>query len=73
MKFYTAMQHNLAKALYDIRFPITKQELIDKAGSRKIQTDFDKTVELREIFEKMPLDRFSCAGELYNNISCAIW
>ena len=73
MKFYMALQHNLTQALRDISYPINKEELIRIAGDRVIQTNFDKKVVLKEIFEKMPIDSYSCAGELYNNISCVLF
>jgi len=72
MKFYVAMQHNITKALADVRYPIAKQALIELTGERKVQVDFEKVIPLKEIFVKMPLDTYSCAAELYNNIFCAI-
>lgn len=73
MKFYMALQHNLTQALTDVDYPVTKQELIRIAGDREIQTGFETKAVLKDIFEKMPIDSYSCAGELYNNISCVLF
>lgn len=73
MKFYSAMSHNITQAIKDINYPVTKKELIERTGDRVVQIDFDKKIALKELWEKLPLDEFSCAGELYNNISCATW
>lgn len=73
MKFYVAAQHNICQALGDIDYPVTKEALLESKGSEIIQIDFDKKIEFKEILEKLPLDSFSCAGELYNNISCVLW
>lgn len=73
MKFYSAAQHNITKAIAEINYPVTKKELIDLTGDTIIQMDFDKKIALKELWEKLPLDSFSCAGELFNNISCALW
>lgn len=73
MKFYVATQHNITQAIADVNYPITKSALLKQTGERIVQVDFDKRVPLKEIFEKLPLDAFSCAGELYNNITCVMW
>lgn len=73
MKFYSAAQHNITKALADINYPVTKQKLIDKTGDRIVQMDFDKKIALKELWDQLPLDSFSCAAELYNNITCVLW
>jgi hypothetical protein len=69
-KFYPAAQHNITRALADIRYPVTKEALIRQTGERIVQVDFEKKVPLKEIFQSLPLSEFSCAAELYNNIAC---
>lgn len=71
-KYYVATSHNITKELVDVDYPVTKDELIKLVGDKEIQVDFDSKMLLKDLFIKLPLDEFSCAAELYNNISCAI-
>lgn len=73
MKFYVATQHNITQALADVDYPITKKALLEQTGERVVQVGFDKKIPLKDIFGSLPLESFSCAGELYNNITCVMW
>lgn len=72
-KYYPATMHNIAKALAEVSYPITKEALIAQVGSKKVQVDFEEIVVFSDILEKMPLDRYTCAAELINNITLVRW
>lgn len=72
-KYYPATMHNIAKALAEVEYPITKEALIAQVGAKQVKLDFDLTVVFSEILEKMPLDRYTCAAELINNITLVRW
>ena len=68
---YMLTVHYMVLAMRDIRFPITKAELIDRVGDRMIRTSPDGYTPFREILQKLPLDSFSCAAEFYCNHSAS--
>ncbi len=72
-KFYPAMMHNVSRALGEVRYPITKEELISQVGKEEVRIDYDRVVTMEDLIAPAPLDRYSCAAELYNNMICAIW
>lgn len=72
-KFYMATQHNITRQLADVRYPITKEALLNQVGERIVQNGFDSRIALKDILSKCPHDHYSCAGELYNNIACVLW
>ncbi len=72
MSYYSAFVHNLVKAFGDIDYPITKAELIAKVGDKGVQNDFNSTISLKKLIEELPVDRFTCACELYCNIDCVV-
>ena len=63
---YMLTAHYMAMAMRDIRFPITKRALIERAGERMIRTGRTRIRRFGEILEKLPLDSFSCAAEFYS-------
>lgn len=68
---YMLTVHYMVLAMRDIRFPITKAELIDRVGDRMIRTSPDGCTPFREILQKLPMDSFSCAAEFYSNHSAS--
>ncbi len=72
-KYYPALMHNLSRALGEIHYPITKEELLSQRGSRQVQIDFDRSIPLEDLIRPTPLDRYSCAAELYNNLVSVLW
>ena len=68
---YMLTLHYIVLAMRDIRFPITKAELIRRVGDRQIRTSPNGYPPFSEILEKMPLDEFSCAAEFYCNHSAS--
>lgn len=73
MKYYPAFTHNLVKAFGDVPYPITKAELAARVGDIRVQNDFDSKISLKALVESLPVDRFTCACELYNNIDCIVF
>ena len=68
---YMLTLHYIVLAMRDIRFPITKAELIRRVGDRQIRTSPNGYTPFSEILEKIPLDEFSCAAEFYCNHSAS--
>jgi|GEM_PF-408930 len=66
-KFYLAANHNVIRLFQKNRicFPITKKELLDKAGNENIQIDFDKTVTLAEYCENIKIDSFANKSQFF--------
>lgn len=62
---YMLTVHYMVLAMRDIRFPITKAELLERVGDKLIRTGPDSFTPFREILQKLPLDSFSCAAEFY--------
>ncbi|MDR1430865.1 MAG: hypothetical protein LBI99_01955 [Propionibacteriaceae bacterium] len=67
-KFYTAQAHNVIRAFdrTGVAFPITKKELLAKAGAEKIKVDFDKTITLEEYCSGITLDAFENKSQFFN-------
>lgn len=62
---YMLTVHYIVLAMREIRFPITKAELIERVGDKMILTGPDTFTPFREILQKLPLETFSCAAEFY--------
>jgi hypothetical protein len=67
-KFYTAQAHNVIRAFdrTGVAFPITKKELLAKAGAEKIQVDFNKTITLEEYCKDVNIDAFANKSQFFN-------
>lgn len=62
---YLLGTHYMVIAMRPITFPISKEEIINKVGDKKIRTSPDGYTDFKEILQKIPLDYFSCAAEFY--------
>jgi len=67
-KFYLAASHNVIRAFSkaEVGFPISKKELLDKAGKSMIQIDFDKTISLEEYCKDIKIDSFENKSQFFN-------
>ena len=67
-KFYLAGNHNVVRALANagIGFPISKKELLDKAGTAQIQVDFDKKITLEEYCKDIKIGSFDNKCQFFN-------
>lgn len=67
-KFYLAAGHNVIRTFSkaDVSFPITKKELLDKAGKSMIQVDFDKSITLEEYCRDIKIDKFDNKCQFFN-------
>ncbi|MDR0671313.1 MAG: hypothetical protein LBF64_03275 [Oscillospiraceae bacterium] len=67
-KFYLAAGHNVIRAFSkaNISFPITKKELLDRAGKAAIQVDFDKSITLADYCKDIKLDKFANKSQFFN-------
>lgn len=68
---YMLTLHYIVLAMRDVKFPVTKAELIERLGDRPIRTSPDGYTPFREILEKLPMDEYSCAAEFYCNHSAS--
>lgn len=68
---YMLTAHYIVIAMRDIKFPITKEDLIKRVGDTLIQTGPDSFTQFHEILSKMPMNQFSCAAEFYCNHSAS--
>jgi len=67
-KFYLVAGHNVVKALANtgISFPISKKDLIDRAGGTLIQVDFDKKITLEEYCKDIKISSFENKCQFFN-------
>jgi hypothetical protein len=73
-KYYMAAMHNVVKALEasSIQFPITKADLIAKAGDREIFTDWDSSTSLKELLNDVTLEGFDNKSQFFNSLTAAL-
>jgi hypothetical protein len=69
--FLTGM-HHIVKQASDVRFPITKKDMIDQIGNRSVATDFDKSVQMRSLIEPIALDEFVSSAAFYNALVASL-
>lgn len=62
---YPALFHFIHRQMVDIRYPASKQEILDKAGDRPVNIDWDKSVPLRIFIDPIERGHFSCAADFY--------
>lgn len=67
-KFYTATMHNVVKLLDQqaVSFPVSKKELLDKAGKSKVQVAFDQSITLEEYCKGIKIDNFENKSQFFN-------
>ena len=65
---FTAEPHFMMKAVAKagIVFPISRADCIARAGDLRVKVDFDKTVPLTSILERMAPEFFENASHFYN-------
>lgn len=62
---YPALFHYIHKALADVTFPATKEEILLRIGQRTVYVDWDSQVPLRSFIEPIPQTCFDCAADFY--------
>ena len=62
---YPALFHYIQKALADVTYPATKQEILDMAGGNPVFTDWETSVPFSAFVKKIEKDQFSCASDFY--------
>ncbi|MDR1916812.1 MAG: hypothetical protein LBQ58_09590 [Synergistaceae bacterium] len=67
-KFYLASSHNIIRAFSKtgVSFPISKKELLEKAGNAEIQVDFDKKITLAEYCKDIKINDFENKSQFFN-------
>ena len=60
--------HFMVKAVRKagITFPISKKECLEKAGDLTVRVDFDRTVPLHSVLERMVPENYDCGAAFYN-------
>lgn len=69
---YPALFHYLQRAISDVEFPATKQEILSLAGERSVHVDWDQAVPLKTFVEPIKKESFSCAAEFYCQLIAAM-
>ena len=67
-KEYVIGAHFITKALADINYPISKKELIEAAGNRKVKVDWNEVNTIKELVEPSKIERFDTAASLFNSL-----
>ena len=62
---YPGLFHYIHRAISDVSFPVTKQELLIQAGGATVYTDWDKTCPLSELVAPIPDRLYSSAADFY--------
>ncbi|NLC39706.1 MAG: hypothetical protein GX763_02190 [Clostridiaceae bacterium] len=62
---YPAYFHYIHKAMFDIDYPTTLDIVLEKAGDRLINVDWDEQLPFRELLSSMIKKEFSCAADFY--------
>lgn len=63
--------HYLVIAMRDVRYPISKAELIEQIGQVEIPTGYDQVSTIESIIARLPLDYYRNAAEFFCNISAS--
>ncbi len=64
--YYLSGAHYIAKAIAEIKYPVTKQELVDQVGYKEIRVDWNEYKPLKELLELIKLDNFENAACFYS-------
>ena len=67
-KEYVIGTHFITKALANINYPITKKELIEAVGNRKVKVDWNEAKTIKELVEPSKIERFETAASLFNSL-----
>lgn len=67
-KDFLLESHYIAKAIDGIIFPISKADIIDKYGEKDIKVSNDNNLKLKKIIDKIQIQEFNSAAELYSAI-----
>ncbi len=67
-KQYLAGAHYITKAMADVRYPITKKELIDQVGDKEIRVNWNEYKPLRELLELIKVDNFENAAGFFSSL-----
>jgi hypothetical protein len=74
-KVFMGGTHELVKVMAEgkIQFPISREDIISRAGSLKTRVEQDKYIPLRDIIQKIEMEYFDCAAAFYNAYAASIW
>lgn len=62
---YPALFHFIHKNMADITFPAKKEDILETAGDRPVNIEWDQAVPLRIFVEPIAKKKFSCAADFY--------
>lgn len=65
MEPFMAGMHYFHKAMQEIKWPATKDEIIMKIGDKKIQTDWEVECSMEQLILPIELDYYDNAAEFY--------
>ncbi len=71
-KEYVIATHFITKALADVDYPISKAQLIDAVGSRKVRVDWKEVKTIRQLIEPIKIEKFDTAASLFNALGASL-
>jgi len=72
-KPYVAGVHYITKALADVDYPISKNDLIGRVGATEIQMDWNEKKTMKELLDPVELDKFENAASLFNALAATLY
>ena len=69
---YPALFHFIHRAIADVSFPCSKEELLRVTAGRTVHTDWQEEVPLAVFIEPIPQTAFSCAADFYCMLIAAL-
>jgi hypothetical protein len=69
-----AAMHHVVKALEanGVSFPISKADLLNKAGAAKIKTDWESFTTIGDLISNVKIDNFENKAQFFNSITAAV-
>lgn len=65
-RYYLSGAHYITKAMTDVNYPITKQELIEQVGNREVRVEWDEYKPLKELLGLIKIDNFENAASFFS-------
>lgn len=70
---FAAGMHHFHKAMADITWPTTKQEILDKVGDKKVKVSWTEEKTIAEMISNIKVDEYETAPYFYNAYFASIF
>ena len=67
-KEYVISVHFITKALADVNYPISRKQLINTVGSRKVKVGWNEEKTMQQLIEPINVESFETAASLFNSL-----